>query len=377
MADRPEARRHERFPDPVYKETVLRAALRRRQDAPRRRLRAHRPGASASCSPRPGILDREAGGGDRRARSTRSTARSTSATLTYTGEVEDFFFLIETELQSASRTRRRRRLHTGALAQRHRPHAVQAGAQGADRRRCWRGVGICGALIDAAERENGNADRRLHPRPAGAADDLRPLSRRRDRGAAARHRAARGGAAHRRPVRRWARPRSPRRAFRSTAQRVAELLGFAAPLREFLRLHRRESTTSPRPIGARAHVPASRPLRSRTSSSGRASRSGSSMCPNALRADHLDHAAEAQPGADRASAPPRSQTVGRARTMLDVDPQHAVHRHERQRGRDPGGGLRGVRGGAGRVLGCSPGSSAPPAWTRRASAATSTRPASP
>ncbi len=37
-----------------------------------------------------------------------------------------------------------------------------------------------------------------------------------------------------------------------------------------------------------------------------------------------------------------SQTFGRARAMLDVMHNTPVHRHERQRGRNPGHGLRGL-----------------------------------
>ena len=55
---------------------------------------------------------------------TRSTATSIVAARTYTGEFEDYFFLVEAELKRRLGADLAGRLHTGRVAQRHRPHAV-------------------------------------------------------------------------------------------------------------------------------------------------------------------------------------------------------------------------------------------------------------
>ena len=147
-----------------------------------------------------GIL--QAGGARRRsrARSSRSTARSIRPTLAYTGEVEDFFFLIEAELRRRLGPDLAGRLHTGrsrndidhtlfklALKSRIDDLARAPARSRGDAHRRGR----------ARAR---HADRRLYPRPAGAARHLRPLSRGRRRVRAARSRAARRGAAHRRSL---------------------------------------------------------------------------------------------------------------------------------------------------------------------------------
>jgi argininosuccinate lyase len=52
---------------------------------------------------------------------------------------------------------------------------------------------------------------------------------------------------------------------------------------------------------------------------------GQALCPQRLRADLLDHAAEAQSGADRASAPSGVSERRRARHGPRHRPQHALH----------------------------------------------------
>ena len=58
---------------------------------------------------------------------------------------------------------------------------------------------------------------------------------------------------------------------------------------------------------------------------------GTALCPQQPCADQFDHAAEAQPGAHRASAPSGKRDSSAMRCHRERDAQHALHRHERQR----------------------------------------------
>jgi len=99
-----------RFPDPVYKETVLRplfdGAKTHHVDGFRRIDRAHLVMLAET-----GILPRDVAGRIARAL-VAIDAELDPATLTYTGEVEDFFFLIERELKSRLGPDDAGRLHT-------------------------------------------------------------------------------------------------------------------------------------------------------------------------------------------------------------------------------------------------------------------------
>ena len=130
-----------------------------------------------------------AGPAHRRRRSPRSWVRSTeieaeiasrSSLEPYTGEFEDMFFFVERMLTDARRTRHRR------------PAAHRALAATTSTTRCssLRSVERLDALLarhsrrgrdpyPPLARRGRNADPRLHSRPAGAADHIRPLPRRR------------------------------------------------------------------------------------------------------------------------------------------------------------------------------------------------------
>ena len=312
------------------------AAVRGRQGVFRRRLPRGSTAPTSSCSPRPAIVSAGRRRAPSPARSKRSTARSTSPASTYTGEVEDFFFLVEGELKKRLGPDVAGRLHTGRSRNDidHTLFRLRLKAE-------------IDGLADEAAPPDRDADRRrrararhdhprLHPRPAGAALDLRPLSRRRDRGAAARRR--RGW-----PRRAAIVDLSPMGAAAITTSgfpldraRVAGLLGFAAPTGNSYGSIAAVDYITGDLFGDRTDLPASRPadpgpavldqLRGRPDP--RAGR---------LRADLLDHAAEAQSRCRSSICATSPRRRWRAPApMLDDHAQHALHRHERQRGRDAG-----------------------------------------
>ena len=178
---------------------------------------------------------------------------------------------------------------------------------------------LVATLIDGRGARARHADRRLHPRPAGAAHTFgHYLARGRSRSLLRDLERLDGGARGSSTSRPWARPRSPPRAFRSTGSAMAELLGFAAPLENSYGCIASVDYVTATYARDRSSSSCISGGRSRTCSSGRASRSGRSTCPNAfvqissimpqkrnpVPIEHLRHLA--------------SQTVGRARAMLDV-----------------------------------------------------------
>ena len=195
--------------------------------------------------------------------------------------------------------------------------------------------------------------RRLYARTAGAAHDLRPLSRRVHRAVAARHGPSAARRAYGRPVQHGrggdhdvglrARPRAHGRAA-----------GLRRSAGEFLRLHRRRRLRHRRLRGAEAAVHPRRAVRAGPQRVDRI-RDRAPARARRVRADELDHAAEAQPGTGGASAPDGVARRGALRSGADGRAQHAVHRHERFRGRSADRRLRGVRhgppdaGAAGRI----------------------------
>ena len=128
-----------------------------------------------------GILERRRRRAPSPGRSTAIDRESTSPALTYTGEVEDYFFLVENGTEGAAR----RRISPGGCTPAARATTSTTRCSSSrlkseiDRLAAKAARLDSHALIDVAERESGDADRRLYPRPAGAAHDLRPLSRRR------------------------------------------------------------------------------------------------------------------------------------------------------------------------------------------------------
>ena len=265
-----------------------------------------------------GILDAEQA---RRspARSTPSTARSIRRQLAYTGEVEDFFFLIEKELKARLGPDRRRAPAHRPLAQRHRPHAVQARRSSSGSTRCWSRRGICcGALIDAAEREKATLIvAYTHGQPAQPSTFGHYLvggHRGADRATSSGFEAARtivdlspmGAAA------------ITTSGFPIDRQRVARASRLRGAAAEFLRLHRGGRLHHLDLFGDRADVPASRPpdpgLPVLDELRGRAG-----LCAERLRAD-LARSCRRSAIRCRSSicAMLASQTMGRARTVLDV-----------------------------------------------------------
>ena len=84
-----------------------------------------------------------------------------------------------------------------------------------------------------------------------------------------------------------------------------------------------------------------------------------------LRADQFDHAAEAQSRARRAPAPHGLALRRQVRRGADRAPQHAVHRHERQRARGARARLRSLRHGGARPDPAARGGRPPRRSTRR------------
>ena len=183
--------------------------------------------------------------------------------------------------------------------------------------------------------------RRVHARPAGAAHDLWPLSRRVHRAVAAGPRSAAARGAHRRAL------QHGRRGDHDVGLRArSEAHGRSARLRrragELLWLHRRGRLRHRRLRGTEARLPARRPLRAGPEHVDRL-RDRTPARAGRLRAGQLDHAAEAQPRARRASAPHGLARCRPVRDGADGRPQHAVHRHERFGRRSADRGLRRVR----------------------------------
>ena len=347
-AERPQARRHERLPRSGLQGD---RAARRCSTAPRRitsTASARIDRAHLVMLAETGILDAR----DRRRRSPRALdaidARDRPRRRsTYTGEVEDFFFLIEAELQARLGPDVAGRLHTGRSRNDidHTLFKLGAEASGID---ALRGAG-CARLLGDADRRGASASAATlivaytHGQPAQPTTFGHYLARR-DRGAAARHRAAVAGA-------REIVDLSPMGAAAITTSgfpidRAARGASFSASRRRCATptAASRRSTTSPRPIrrielmflhlGRLDPGPA---VLDEPSRSGRSTcRTPSCRSPRSCRRS-------ATRCRSSTCATWRRQTVGRARHGADVDPQHALHRHERQRGRDAGDGLRGLR----------------------------------
>ena len=261
--------------------------------------------------------------------------------LSYTGEHRGFLLLRRERADPSAGRGRRRQAAYGPKPQRHRPHGVQDGAEGQ----------AGGAAVGAHRDDRGTARRRrararhdrrrLYPRPAGAADHLRTLSRRVHRAFAARHGPAASRAAHGRSQQHGRRgdhdvglqPRPC--ADRSTP-------GLRRRAGELVRVHRGRRLRDRRVRGAQARVHPRRTLRAGLEQLDRF-RDRALARAGRIRADQLDHAAEAQPGAGRASAPDGVARRRSVRSRADRRAQHAFHRHERFRGRGADRGLRRVR----------------------------------
>ena len=178
--------------------------------------------------------------------------------------------------------------------ERHRPHGVQDGAQGARGRAPGRPAGRHRRGARGGGGQPGHAGGGVHPRPAGAADHLRPLPRRARRAPAP----GRGAAPPGEPV-----PRHVEHGRRGDhdLRLPAGPGGDGGPPRlrrgagELLRLHRRRRLPDQRVRRAPAPLHPPRPVHPGPQ---RLDRAGGGAPPRSrrVRAGELDHAAEAESG---------------------------------------------------------------------------------
>ena len=335
----PPCPKHQPFPDPVYRETVLAPLFEAPKPTSSRRCRAINQ-AHLVMLAETGILASPPGGEAGRGAARHRHARRHRADL-YRA-VRGLLLPRRERIDPAPGPGHRRSAAHRPQPQRHGPHRVQADPAArrptrCRRRRC-RWPARCSippgakprrrsSPIPTASRHSRRASATTLPRRsmcssadiarlAAARDGARPLpdGRRGDH----HHRLS-----HRPPPRRGA-----ARLFRPDA----ELLCVHCRCR----LHHRPL------FGDQADVPASRSAGAGLPGLG-VVRGRPDPRPEQLRADLLDHAAKAQPGADRASAPAGLADRRALRHDGEHDAQHAVHRHERQRGRGAAGRLRRVR----------------------------------
>ena len=300
-----------RLSRPVYRDTVLAPLFEGVEAPPRRRRCPHQPARICVMLAEAGHPDRGAGCRDRRAPCARRRATIDLELCAIPASTRTSSSRSRPSCGSGSARTCGAAAHR-ALAQRHGPHAVQAGAEGSRSTGSRRGARPRRrAPRRGASARTRHADRRLHPRPAGAADHLRPLSWRAIE-VLLRDWSGSSGARDRRSLADGGRGHHDNGLSRSTAQRVAELLGFAAPQENSYGCIASCDYVTATYAAAEGDVPASRPVRP-----GPAAVDGFEVgqlhVPERLRADQLDHAAEAQPGADRAPAAAGLATVGRAR----------------------------------------------------------------
>ena len=328
----------EHFPHPVYRDTVLAPLF--------EGVKAHHAGGMDAINRahlvmlvETGILTRDEGAAIALALDDIARELDPDA-LTYTGEFEDWFFLVEAELRTrlgdlggALHTARSRNDMDHTLFK----MALRGRGGAAGRTGPWPGRRAARQGAGGA----GYAHRGLHARAAGAAFDLRALPVGGAGGAAAR----RGPPVGRRRCPRTladgrGRDHNERVSHRPGAGgRPARLRGRPA---QFLRLHRLGRLRDRALFRDQAALRASGPP-----GAGPGLlvglRGGPAAPAGEPGAGQLDHAAEAQPGAHRASAPPGRHDRRALRRHGRHDAQHALHRHERQRGRGAGGGLCGLR----------------------------------
>ncbi len=290
----------ERFPAPVYRETVLAPLFEGvKRHHWRQQMRINR--ASAIMLAAQGLLTRRGGGSDppgprrHRARHRRPGAR-------LHGRARGLLLPRPDGARAAARRRDGREAPHGPEPERHRPHGVQDGAQGAPRRPARRSPR--GRLGPARGRggEPRHAGGGVHPRPAGPADDLRALPRGAHRAPAPR----RGAPAPGEPL-----PRSLQHGggrdhdLRLPAGPEGD--GRAPGLRrrpgQRLRLHRRQRLRHQRVRRAPAPLHPSRAVRAGPQRLD-VVRGGAPPRPRRVRAGELDHAAEAEPRRGRAPAAP-------------------------------------------------------------------------
>ncbi len=133
--------------------------------------------------------------------------------------------------------------------------------------------------------------------------------------------------------------------LRARSQADGRIAGVRRRAGKLLWLHRRRRLRDGRVCGAQAHLHPRGTLRPGLEHVDRV-RDRAPARARRLRPGELDHAAEAQSRAGRASAPDGLARRRPLRGGADRGSQHAVHRHERFRRRSADRRLRGVRHGA-------------------------------
>jgi argininosuccinate lyase len=314
------------FPDPVYKETVLRplfdGAKTHHVDGFRRIDRAH-----LVMLVETGILDREQAAAIAGALEAIDKEIDPSK-LTYTGEVEDFFFLIEKELKARIGADIAGRLHTARsrndidhtlfkLGLKARIDALMAQARN-----------LLDSMVTAVERENQTLIvAYTHGQPAQPSTfghylsaAIEVLVRDMERMEAARaivNLSPMGAAA------------ITTSGFPIDRAQVASLLGFAAPLpNSYSCIAAVDYITSTYSALELMFVHLGRLIQDFQFWT--SFEVGQIYVPNAFVPDLVDHAAEAQSGSNRTYAPSGKPDHGPRPDGAGCDAQHAFYRHERQ-----------------------------------------------
>ena len=251
--------------------------------------------------------------------------------VTYDGTYEDLFFYIERLLTDGLRRRGRRPAAHGPQPQRHRhddvPDAPAGVHPGAVRRRARPARQPAGPCSQAPRNRDGGA----HAHPAGAADDRGALPAGRHRAARTRRRAAAGVVSDDEPQS-AGRVRDHGYRVRDRSASHERPAWLRRPDRQHLRQHRDGGLPARERLGHGGAADWPGPLRPGPAAVGDG-RVRVRPLRRRLRAVEQHHAAEAQPGGNRARARHRQQGARPDTGHRHDRPQHAVWRRRRHRGR--------------------------------------------